>query len=79
MGLPLAARGIVFIVAHSETNSLPVMMMVIFERGCFCNRVKINELPHTVTFQLTGVNGLTCASRLQIAGAIPFACLHNTD
>lgn len=34
MGLHLAARGTVFIVAYSETNSLPVMM-VIFEMGLF--------------------------------------------
>lgn len=38
MGLPLAARGIIFIVAHSETNSFPVMMMVIFERGLFLHQ-----------------------------------------
>lgn len=32
-----------------------------------------------MTFQLMGVNGLTCASKLQIVQAISSECLHNTD
>lgn len=74
MGLPLAARGIIFIVAHGATNSLAVMMMVIFE-GFFCNRVKVNELSDSGTFHLTGENSLACANKVHIIQAVYFVCL----
>lgn len=54
MGLPLAARGIIFIVAHSETNSLPVMMMVIFEGGLYSvTELKLMSCP--ILWLLSGV------------------------
>lgn len=69
MGLPLAARGIIFIVAHGATNSLAVMMMVIFE-SFFGNRVKVNELSDSGTFHLTGENSLACANKVHIIRAV---------
>lgn len=65
MGLRLAARGKIFIVAYSETNSLPIIM-VLFEMGFFSvTELKLMSCP-TLTLRLTGVNGLTCVSKLWI-------------
>lgn len=65
------ARKITFSATHSKTNSPAAMIIELCCLECFffyhvrCNNVGINELPHTVTFQLTKASSLPATFHLR--------------